>query len=190
MKHIAIMVVLLAMLFSGCEYLDVVPENDVETVETIFETRDNADWWLQSCYVIFNTPLTSLPANPSYTGADEIIAGDYVRRYNVQPSASAWYGFEIGDGLQMASSPYGNLWASNSYYAGIRYCNIFLEKIHGVYNMENDEKELWSAEIKALKAHFYFELLRRYGPIILVPKNFEANDDLSLLQQPRSPVDT
>ena len=56
--------------------------------------------------------------------------------------------------------------------------------------MENQEKILWSAEIKALKAHYYFELLRRYGPIILVPQNIATNAGIEEMKQPRSPFDT
>lgn len=48
---------------------------------------------------------------------------------------------------------------------------------------------MWSAEIKAVKAHYYFELMRRYGPIILVPENIGASAPLKDMQQPRSPVD-
>lgn len=56
--------------------------------------------------------------------------------------------------------------------------------------MPDNEKALWVAELKALKAQLYFELMRRYGPIILVPENIEVNSDIEIMQQPRSPIDT
>lgn len=35
----------------GCEgYLDVVPENDIETIETNFEKKEDALEWLKTCY--------------------------------------------------------------------------------------------------------------------------------------------
>ena len=40
-----------------------------------------------------------------------------------------------------------------------------------------------------MKAHYYFELFRRYGPIILVDENIDANADIQEMQQPRQPVD-
>ena len=55
--------------------------------------------------------------------------------------------------------------------------------------MEDHEKILWSAEIKALKAHYYFELFRRYGPIILVDENVDANAGIKDMQKKRRPVD-
>ena len=186
MKYSVYLFIAFSILFSGCDYLDVVPKNDVETIETIFEKREQADKWLQSCYVLLSTPVASVYGNPAFAGADEMVAGNYAR----QQWKTFVGGLFIGDGLQMAQEPYGNIWKRDLFYAGIRYCNIFVENIDRVYNMEEREKKLWVAEIKALKAHFYFELMRRYGPIILVPENIDANAETSTMRQPRSPIDS
>lgn len=188
MKRILYFFVTLSLLFTGCNYLDMVPEKDIETIETIFEQREDAALWLRGCYSFQVDPLTSIIVNPAYTGADEVVAGDFVRNSRVQNTY--WNGLLIGDGMQMAHDPYGNIWKNDQFYAAIRYCNIFLEKIDGVYNMKDNEKQLWAAEIKAEKALFYFELMRRYGPIILVPENIATNVDVSVMQQPRRPIDT
>lgn len=188
MKRILYFFVTLSLLFTGCNYLDMVPEKDIETIETIFEQREDAALWLRGCYSFQVDPLTSIIVNPAYTGADEVVAGDFVRNSHVQNTY--WNGLLIGDGMQMAHDPYGNIWKNDQFYAAIRYCNIFLEKIDGVYNMKDNEKQLWAAEIKAEKALFYFELMRRYGPIILVPENIATNVDVSVMQQPRRPIDT
>lgn len=188
MKRILYLFVTLSLLFPGCNYLDIVPENDIKTIETIFEKREDADLWLKSCYSFQVDPLTSVIVSPAYTGADEVVAGEYIR--SIKGNNVYWNGFYIGDGLQMAHDPYGNIWKNDQFYAAIRYCNTFLDKIGGVFNMKDEEKTLWSAEIKAEKALFYFELMRRYGPIILVPENIETNVDISHMQQPRRPIDT
>ncbi len=177
--------ILSLLILNGCNYLDVVPENDIETIETIFEKREQAEDWMKTCHVILTAPVASVMSNPAFTGADEVVAGEYMR--NQYPS---FQGFFIGDGLQMSQEPYGNIWKNTEFYAAIRYCNIFFENIDRVYNMQQEEKDIWTAEIKALKAHYYFELIRRYGPIILVPKNIDANADVAEMQLPRSPVDT
>ena len=44
--------------------------------------------------------------------------------------------------------------------------------------------------MKALKAFIYFELVRRYGPICLVPQNMPMELDVSAYQLPRQHVDT
>lgn len=187
MKMKSLKIVTIFSLFSlfGCDYLDVVPKNDIETIETIFEKREQAEDWMKTCYVILTAPVTSVMVNPAFTGADEVVAGEYMR-----DKYPAFEGFFIGDGLQRSQEPYGNIWKNTEFYAGIRYCNIFFENIGHVYNMEQAEKDIWIAEIKALKAHYYFELMRRYGPIILVPNNIEANADIAQMQIPRAPIDS
>ena len=170
--------------FTGCEkYLDVVPENDIKTLETVFEKREDAYEWFRSCYIMLTPHIAEFLANPAFLGADEFVGGEYCRQ-KVKPA-----GLFIGDGLQMAQTPYGNIWNKNEAYGAIRYINIFLERINDVYNMDKNEKTLWAAEIKALKAHFYFELMRRYGPIILVPQNIDPNVEIEEMKQPRRPID-
>lgn len=185
MKHFYILLFAFLLSVSGCNYLDVVPDNDIETIETIFEKRDQAENWFKYCHTFFMPYTASIISNPAYTGADEVVAGNFLR----QQFSYNWAGFFIGDGLQMTVDPYGNIWRKDAAYNAIRYCNTFLEKVWNVYNMEDSEKILWSAEIKALKAHYYFELLRRYGPIILVPENIETNVSIEDMKQLRSPVD-
>lgn len=186
-KHLLVIVLATSFFFSCNNYLNVVPKNDVQTIETIFEKREDAATWLKTCYTFLIDPIATVVINPAYVGTDEVVAGDYLR---LNKEGTWWDGLFIADGLQMVQNPYGNIWKKDQFYAGIRYCNIFLQNIHRVYNMEDDEKTLWAAEVKALKAHMYFELMRRYGPIVLVPENIETNSAIEDMQQPRSPIDT
>ncbi len=183
MKHLFYLCIIL-FLFSCKDYLDMVPEDDIETVETIFEKRAEANDWLKSCYSFVTGQAVSIWENVAITGADEFVGGDYIRQGN------KFGGFKIMDGLQMSQEPYGNLWKKDGFYASIRYSNIFINNIDKVNNMTPFEKREWKAEIKALKAYCYFELVRRYGPIILVPENIEANSSIESMQKPRSHVDT
>lgn len=182
-----------SLLLTGCNYLDVVPKGDVQTIESIFEQRTDAYKWFQGCYSFLTNPATSFVSSPGIIGADELVSGQYAREITFTTSelnAVNMKALFIGDGLQMASEPYCNIWKKDGFYAGIRYCNIFLKNIGGCYNMEQSEKTLWAAEIKALKAHYYFELMRRYGPIVLVPENIDTGSAVSDMQQPRMPIDS
>lgn len=172
-------------------YLDVVPDSDIETIETTFEKREDAYVWFKTCYSMITMDISDISQNPAFWGTDEVVASDWFRlnsSYASNPGTSM-PGLLIADGTQMAQSPYGNVWHQNKFYGGIRYCNLFLEHIDGVYNMLQSEKDIWKAEILALKAQYYFELMRRYGPIILVPKNIDAAASIEEMQQPRRPID-
>lgn len=192
MKRLLLVLFFPVFLFAGCNsFLDIVPEEDMKTLSTIFETRTQAEDWLRSCYVFLQNPIPSFSTNEAFMGADEFVAGDYIRNQGI------FEGLSIGSGLQNSLDPYGDLWSKKVYtygrsdfYAGINLCNIFIERIDDVYNMEDGEKREWKAEVKALKAYMYFELVRRYGPIVLVPNAVDPNQDISDLQIPRSHVDT
>lgn len=196
----------LALLFSmgavGCAgYLDMVPEKDIETIESIFEIRNSASNFYNSCFGALNIEMTpgSIYRDPSMVGGGEFTAADILRNTAVRTNTPTYYMGEvlgIMDGFQNANSPYCNLWqmanaenGTGSVYACIRYCNIFIENIEKVNNMEMQEKLLWKAEIMCLKALYYFELMKRYGPIVLVPENLPTNVDIVEMQSPRSPVD-
>lgn len=187
MKKYFISILLIAtLLFPGCsKFLDQVPDKDILTIPAIFEKRETAENFLASTYM-FMASGTSMESSVGICGADEFVSGTYSRN-NGGPFA-----FKIADGLQMVQEPYDNIWndrTESAYYA-IRQCNIFLDNIGHVYNMTDEEKAEWAAEIKALKAYIYFELVKRYGPIVLVPKNIDVNSVIEDMKSPRVHVDT
>ena len=187
MKKIGIIACGLAFLWGGCDYLDIVPEDDVKSIETIFEQRSQVDGWVATCYR--NIPgLTTLTGNVAYTGADELVGND-VHRY-VAGMGGTIDGVKIGDGLQPVLHPINDSWTNKSYYATIRYCNTFFENIGNTLNMEQEEKELWTAEVKAVKAFYYFQMVRKYGPIILLPQTIGIEESIDDMKRPRVHVDT
>lgn len=194
MKRLFLFFIILFFLLTACDnWLDVVPEEDLTTIDTDFETREEAEKWLRSCYVFLQESF-SFTGNIAFTGADELVPDDYVR------NQGSFDGLSIGSGLQNVLSPYGDVWlrkgsdngtpARYDFYTAITICNIFIDKIDQVYNMEEREKREWKAEVKAVKAYYYFELVRHYGPIILVPENIDRNVPVEEMKVPRSHVDT
>lgn len=181
------------LLCSACNWLDVVPEEDMKTVDSDFETRDNAEDWLRSVYVLlqkFYTPCQ----NVALVGADELVAdlSSWDNSISLKP------GLRIAAGMQNVLDPYDDMWLDmehldnyrDDFYTGIVLCNTFITHIDKVYNLDNVRKREWKAEVKALKALFYFEMVRRYGPVIIVPEELDPNADIETLKYPRSHVDT
>jgi hypothetical protein len=72
------------------------------------------------------------------------------------------------------------------YYQGVFRANTLLSKLPDV-NMEEETKKRFTAETKALRAVFYFELVRMFGNIPLITANLNSADYYKVLQA--SPVD-
>ena len=183
-KYFISVIVIGTMVLAACsDYLDQVPEKDVETFESIFERKATADiWFTQATEWMAGASFVGFGGNVGVVGADEFVTGNYIRDNNTAKL------FNVADGLQMSQNPLGNIWP-DTYYS-IRMLNTFIENIDNVYDMTAAEKRNWKAEAIAVKAFYYFELVRRYGPIVLVPNNIDVNADLAEMQIPRSHVDT
>lgn len=172
------------LLLPGCNYLDMVPEKDIETVESLFEQRTKVELWWKGLYAELNNIFADFGVNTAYLGADEFVTCQALHSstlYNLD-------GLKIADGLQMSQNPYGSIWYRM--YVVIRNCNIFLENVDHTYNMSEEDRNWWKADVKAVKAYVYFELVRRYGPICLVPQNMPVDLPVKDYQLPRQHVDT
>lgn len=195
-KRIFLLLSFPLLLLTGCDdWLNVIPKNDMATIDTDFETEEQAYAWLESCYAFLMDPIADFTRNEAITGGDELVYGDYLL------TQASFPGTYIASGQQNSLDPYADIWSKketsggslkgrSDYYTAINLCNIFISKIDNVYDMESKDKAEWKAEVKALKAYFYFELVRHYGPIILVPENIDPNADLSEMKQPRVHVDS
>lgn len=188
MKKIFSIICGFAFLASGCNFLDIVPEGDIQTIETVFEQRSKVDGWVETCYRNVSSQA-GITYNVAYTGADELVGNDK-HRYNNDPLAGNIEGLKIADGLQSAMDVISESWTNKSYYATIRYCNTFFEHIDKTHNMEAEEREMWTAEVKAAKAWMYFQLIRKYGPIILLDHTIGVDTEIEDMKLPRSHVDT
>ncbi|MDR2036912.1 MAG: RagB/SusD family nutrient uptake outer membrane protein [Bacteroidales bacterium] len=182
-------IILFVALFSvatACDYLDVVPDN-IPTVEENFNMRVSAERYLFTCF-------RHLPAHGEISNDPAISAGDeYWYLYPYITSTGANAATSIARGLQNATSPYMDFWnnaiGGSNPFQGIRDCNIFLENIGRVPDMEDTEKKRWSAEVKFLKAYYHFWLFRMYGPIPLMKENLPISADVNEVKVYREPVD-
>lgn len=174
-----IALLLLIISLNACDYLDVVPDN-IPTVEENFNMRATAERFLFTCYGYIS-------AHGSYSSDPAIAAGDdYWFHSSSGGTAASTY---IAKGLQNATTPYMDHWNGNK-FRGIRDCNIFLENINRVPDMERWEKERWIAEVKFLKAYYHFWLFREYGPIPVIRENLPISASVDEVKTYREPVDS
>lgn len=191
MKRILIYLCIPFLLLTACDkWLDVVPEEDIATIDSEFETYDQAYKWLQSAYVYLQDIYMRI-LSIEHWATDEVVADNYMRNSAGHPE-----GLDIIQGFQNVLSPYGDVWFKKystyrrDFYTYINLCNHFISRVDSIYNLEVADKKEWKAEVVALKAFYYFELVRRYGPVVIVPERFDPNQDVEALKLPRSHVDS
>ncbi|WP_436489764.1 RagB/SusD family nutrient uptake outer membrane protein [Chitinophaga sp. ARDCPP14] len=178
-----IFIVTLPQLFSSCKkYLDIVPDN-VATIDYAFRLRSTAERFLFTCYS-YMPALGNFDGNPSNAAGDEYWLP-------VTNTSNAW---QIARGNQNVVNCYMNYWQGTAggkdLFEGIRQCNIFLENIGKVPDMESTEKERWAGEAKFLKAYYHFWLFQMYGPVPLIKNNVPVSAGEEEVYPAREPVDS
>lgn len=164
------------------KYLDIVPDN-VATVEYAFRMRVTAEKYLFTCYS-FLPKMGDMYQNPGMFGGDELW---------LSADKTWWSNWVVALGNQNVNNPVLDYWnganAATALWMGISQCNIFLENIQKVPDMDDREKAQWAAEVKFLKAYYHFFLLRMYGPIPIIDENLPISASGEEVRISRKPVD-
>ncbi len=145
---------------SGCkkDYLDTVPDN-ITTLDNVFTNRIMSEQWLARIYNRVPDPWDQ-PYTTQWTGmTDEV---DYT-----------WIALPMNNG---ALVPDGTAGFWNSYYESIRMAAIFLENIDRnkeLLDVSNGAQlvQQYKGEARFLRAYYYFQLMKIYGPVVLMGEN-------------------
>lgn len=177
---------LLAALLAGltglpsCEkFIDVVPDN-VATIDNAFSIRTEAEKYLFTCY-------SWLPSEGNYNNNPAFGAGDETWQ-DVSFSTISQEPMRVALGQQNATQPYFAYWSTM--YQGIRDCNIFLDNVDKVVDLEPYMLQRWKGEVLFLKAYYHWYLLRMYGPIHIIDKNLPTDATAGQVKIARQPVDS
>ncbi|HEX7903898.1 MAG TPA: RagB/SusD family nutrient uptake outer membrane protein [Chitinophagaceae bacterium] len=187
MKNLKIIffVILLSFFYSCKKFLDVVPDN-IATIENAFTQRSSAEKYLFTCFS-YLPRHGDFNSNPAFTAGDEV--------WYMYPARDVSTNFwNIARGEQSSNDPLGDFWTGDKggtkLFQGLRDCNIFLENIWKVKDMDQGEKDRWIDEVKFLKAYYHFYLLQLYGPIPLIKQNLPIGSTSEEVQVYRDPVDS
>ena len=171
-----------ALTFTSCDdYFDDVPDN-ATSLEAVFANRGQSLKWLSNIY-------TYIPDNTNV-------------RYNSRtngcwPMASI-EGYLPWDHIVANNIILGTLYPSTDfvktqwteYYRGIQYANIYLANIDKNSAMLADEREWSKAEVHALRAYFYFNLVKEFGPVPLIgDKVYSVDTPIEDMMLPRNTLD-
>ncbi|WP_295117973.1 RagB/SusD family nutrient uptake outer membrane protein [uncultured Chitinophaga sp.] len=187
MKKIAlIFTAALSLGLSSCsKYLDQVPD-DVIVIEDIFKSRANTDKYLANVYSNLPNEIQERYTNTNrsgfFTGASDEARYTWDFPYSTVVNASTW---SNTDGTINA------YW--QGYYRGIRDASYFIQHIDEANAIEVNAgvKKAYKAEARALRAIFYYFLVRQYGPVMILGEQpLDLNAPLSDLQFPRHSIDS
>ncbi|WP_341837821.1 RagB/SusD family nutrient uptake outer membrane protein [Chitinophaga pollutisoli] len=176
------------MLAPACnkDFLNQVPDDRI-TIEQVFKRRKYSEEYLAN---IYNT----LP-NDAYrnTSPWEGMSDDADITYDRPGAGYDTYPANLGN--WSAASNYFNYWSK--YYQGIRSATFFMQNIGGndeILALPNggDLIAQYAAEARALRAYYYWCLVRQYGPVILLGDTPIAGDlepGAAEMQLPRNSYD-
>ena len=187
--RIFVFVILSGWFFASCDsYLDVVPDN-LATIDHAFTDRNQTEKFLYTLYSylprIGYLTTEGRFDDLTWTGRSALIAPG-VSGGNCAPLLALRNG-------NNANNPYCDNWEGRNggtpLFQAIRNCNIFLEKIDDVRDLDTYEKVRWVAEANFLKAYFHFLLLQQYGPIPIIDVNLPVSAADEDVMVERLPVD-
>lgn len=154
------------------------------TIDYIFDESDptgaQAFWWVGNIYgkiptgynrmlgssswAFNNSPRTNTSLVPLECFSDDAV-----------PSGEGNEGWNVIRGGYSPVVPFDDNWANS--YSAIRAANIYLNNYQRVPWADSSRKIWLTNEARALRAYFYYELIRRYGGVPLVgDKVYEPND--------------
>ena len=181
-------------LTSCSDYLDTEKYfDDEQSLERIFNEKDYTMQFLAYCYSMLQGDnievgdsrinITNYSDDQVFNEANEgsLSAGG---RYSAFKMGQIGYNYSYNSlaGWYIAAWPWS--------YDGIRQASIFIHNAHANELLSEQDVADLKAQARFLRAYFYWMLVRRYGPVPIVPEEgvdyTKSYDDLSL---PRNTMD-
>jgi hypothetical protein len=171
---------------SSCseDFLNQVP-NDRLTIDQVFQRRTETERYLYGAYSYIRDESNQWQDNPWTGMSDE---GDMTW------ARSGYNTYFANIGSWDPTSGFFNFWTH--YYQGIRTSTYFMQRVGEnaeILRLPEGKQliTLYTAEARALRAYFYFCLLKQYGPVIILPGDEVIPPDQSLsdIQLPRNSFD-
>jgi hypothetical protein len=104
-------------------------------------------------------------------------------------SYSSYFTNTVNLGSYDATTQFISSWWSN-FYRGIRTATYFMKHINECKQCTQTQITRYKAEARALRAIYYYYLMRSYGPVIILKKGNLAPDvGIGKVQIPRTPFD-
>ena len=169
-------VILSVLLFTNNACTEVTDYDDGRiSYEEIFQNDQKTAAYLNLCY-------SAVDFYGMQYGNNTLLAGftDEAHDANdaVNGSAYTWYKGRV----TAYSNPINNDWWEQ-YWAGIRYCNIFLSNIDNATLSLERNRAGWRAQAHILRAYYYLQLIKRYGGVPVITEPSPIHFDYSKIKK-------
>lgn len=174
-------IVLLAFLGVSCsDFLSQVPDDRL-TLDRVFKERNTVEDFLANIYSRLpreENRFVGDERGPWTGGSDEaeFVWSDYFQN---SVNIGTW---------DATSGNVSQMWSN--YYRGIRAATYFMDNVDQCGTCDPSRIIRYKAEARALRAVFYYNLMRIYGPVVVFGDEVLPPDaSLEEVQRPRTPFD-
>lgn len=154
------------------------------TEEKVFQSKVYSEEWLANVYEELggiNADVASKGITP-HNFADDMYYGDRDSDYDPSKNELSYNNFKMGEYGENAKQ---GTWTRC--YRGIRNASTFIQNIYMNEEMSDEEIEDYRGQARFARAYMYWLLLRKYGPIPLLPdEGLDYSDSYDDLAIPRS----
>ncbi|MBS7564087.1 RagB/SusD family nutrient uptake outer membrane protein [Mucilaginibacter sp. Bleaf8] len=177
----ALLLVLLVTVAS-CKKLDLAP-TDAFTEENYWTTAEKANAVVNTAYnQMFNNNDNNGSRSSNYFFLNEALSDNAVNTRGDNEGVAS-----IAAGIYDPSlGRFKAEWANH--YAAIRTCNIFMENIDKVTNMDAALRDRMKGEIRFIRAFQYFQLYTWFGDVPLILKVLTREESNVVSRTPRAEV--
>lgn len=185
MKNKFLSILIIATIVISCDKaLDITPDGRL-TLDDVFQDENHTESYL-------NTVYSSIPSYSYYYHFFTFLAGvtdecqDADVGNNPGNIANIWITGSMTPSFNPLENGPGGHGKNhyNTFWTGIRNANVFLANIETANITVEKDRERYKAEAQLLRAFYYFELIKQYGPMPIVDEPFSPAFDYTSLVRP------
>jgi hypothetical protein len=168
-----ILLLLIGLISPSCKDLDLAPLDQPSDL-TFWQTEEDAVNAVNACYGdLYNAETYIFTVSLSDNAYTKSNNGNLVR--------------DVANGNYDAAHPLmQQVWSAR--YAGIRRCNIVLENIDRVIELDESLKSRLKAEVRFIRAFHYFVLVNHFGGVPLIEKVLTIDESKNVTRASREAV--
>ncbi|MGN1215503.1 MAG: RagB/SusD family nutrient uptake outer membrane protein, partial [Candidatus Cryptobacteroides sp.] len=166
--YILFSILVASFALSACqEQLDLRSNGTIDMTE-VWKDRNRTKGYLNACYnyIPGNSIDYAAYTDDAVQSREATSGSQYDVWYNQGVTSANFGSYNIG------GSPWGSL------YQGIRKCNVFLANIDAsTADMTESERAGWKSQAYTLRALYYLQIIKRYGPSPLFTEDLGTTHD-------------